>query len=128
MVRTLPAPFSCTISELWVGFGTRCRLTAVIVEPQATPTIWFESTNRPRIRAADSATRSSRSTSLAWSGTGIDVRGHREAIEDLVLDAARQVERRMDRDLDEAARAGMAEQAGDRRTRDVQFVARWHPS
>ena len=66
----LPAPFSWTISAPLSAFGTRWRLTALIVEPHATPSVMFESKNRPRSRAADIATRSRRSTSLVWSGIG----------------------------------------------------------
>ena len=51
-------------------FGTRYRLTALTVEPHEMPITMFDSMYCVRIRAADSATRSSRSTSLVWSGTG----------------------------------------------------------
>ncbi len=57
VVRTLPAPLSCTTRVLCVGFGTRYRLTALTVEPHATPTTMFESTYWVSIRAAERATR-----------------------------------------------------------------------
>jgi hypothetical protein len=43
-VRVFAAPFSWTTIELWVAFGTRHRLTALSVDPQATPMTMFEST------------------------------------------------------------------------------------
>jgi len=48
----------------------RPRLTALIVDPHATPTIMFESTNCERSRPAVRATRSRRSTSLTISAIG----------------------------------------------------------
>jgi hypothetical protein len=70
VVEVLPAPLSCTMRELCVSFFGRCRLTALIVAPQATPRVMFESMYGVRIRAALSATRSRRSMSLVASGTG----------------------------------------------------------
>ena len=118
----LPAPFSCTISVLWVSFGTRCRLIALIVEPQATPTSCSSRRTAPRIRAAERATRSSRSTSLAWSGIGTTcARISWRARISCSMRLGRSSGEWM-RDLDESAGARVAEQARDRGTRGVQLV------
>ncbi len=55
---------------LCVSFFGSMRLTTLSVDPHASPTTMFDSTNCASRRAAVSATRSSRSASLTFSGTG----------------------------------------------------------
>ncbi len=70
VVCMLPAPLSWTITLSWVIFRVRCRLTALRVEPHATPMMALESTSGPMVRAACMATRSSVSASFSVSTTG----------------------------------------------------------
>ena len=110
-------------SELWVGFGTRCRLTAVIVEPQATP-IDHGSSRRIGRESVQPTGRRARAVRPRSRGRAPGRRARRRAKRSRIslLDAARQRRAASGSDVDEAARPGVAEQARDRRARGVQLA------
>ncbi len=100
---------------------------ALMVEPQATPTVMLESTNCTRRRAAEMATRLEAVDLADAAGNGHDVRGDPEFLEQVGLHPVGLVEGRAHPNLDQARSRVRGQAAARPSTVRCRAPARWPP-